>query len=51
MLNISFINSTTIYFLMAENRDYQYLVESIIKLVVHDQSHLKPLPKAERKII
>ena len=34
-----------------QNRDWQYLVESLIKLVERDKSHLKPLPKAERKII
>ena len=34
-----------------ENRDWQYLVESVIKLVEHDKTHLKPLPKTERKII
>ena len=34
-----------------QNKDWQYLVESVIKLVEHDKTHLKPLPKAERKII
>ena len=34
-----------------QNRDWQYLVELLIKLVEHDKSHLKLLPKAERKII
>ena len=34
-----------------QNKDWQYLVESVIKLVKHDKTHLKPLPKAERKII
>ena len=34
-----------------KNRGWLYLVESVIKLVEQDQSHLKPLPKAERKII
>ena len=34
-----------------QNRDWQYLVESVIKLVEHDKSHLKSLPKAERKIM
>ena len=34
-----------------QNKDWQYLVESIIKLVEHDKAHLKPLPKAEKKII
>ena len=33
----------------AQNRDWQYLVESVIKLVENDKSHLKPLPKNERK--
>ena len=63
LLNISFINSATIYFnelntvpvrhsrinenkiVMEEiqNRDWQYLVELVIKLVKHDKTHLKPL--------
>ena len=34
-----------------QNRDWQYLVESVIKLVEHDKNHLKSLPKAKRKII
>ena len=34
-----------------QNRDWQYLVQLVIKLVEHDKTHLKPLPKAERKII
>ena len=34
-----------------QNRDCQYLVESVIKLVTHNKSHLKLLPKAEIKII
>ena len=34
-----------------QNRDWQYLVESVIKLVEHDKNHLKLLPKAERKTI
>ena len=34
-----------------QNRDWQYLVELVITLVDHDKTHLKPLPKAERKII
>ena len=33
-----------------QNRDWQYLVELVIKLVENNKSHLKPLPKAERKI-
>ena len=28
-----------------QNRDWQYLDESVIKLVQNDKSHLKPLPK------
>ena len=34
-----------------QNRDWQYLVESVIKLVEHNKNHLKLLPKAERKTI
>ena len=34
-----------------QNRDWQYLVESVTKLVEHYKNHLKSLPKAERKII
>ena len=34
-----------------QNRDWQYLVELVIKLVEHDKTYLKPLPNAERKII
>ena len=34
-----------------QNRDWQYLVELVIKLVEHNKSHLKLLSKAERKII
>ena len=30
-----------------QNRDWQYLVESIIKLAKNDKSNLKPLPKNE----
>ena len=33
-----------------QNSDWQYLVESVIKLVEHNKSHLKLLQKAERKI-
>ena len=33
-----------------QNRDWQYLVEMVIKLVEDDKTHLKPLPIAERKI-
>ena len=71
-LNISFINSTTVFFFDGlntvpvrhskinenknamkeiQNRDWQDFVESVIKPVEHDKSHLKQLPKAERKII
>ena len=35
----------------SQNRDWEYLLELIIKLVKHDKTHLKPLPKAERRII
>ena len=34
-----------------QNRDWQYLIELVIKLVQHEKRHLKLLPKAERKII
>ena len=34
-----------------QNWDWQYLAESVIKLVEHDKTHFKPLSKAERKII
>ena len=34
-----------------QNRDWKDFVESVIKPVEHDKSHLKQLPKAERKII
>ena len=34
-----------------QNKDWQYLVKSVINLVKHDKTHLKLLPKAERKII
>ena len=34
-----------------QNRNWQYLVESVIKLAENDKSHLKPLPKNERKIM
>ena len=34
-----------------QNRDWQYLVKLVIKLVEHDKTDLKPLPKAGRKII
>ena len=34
-----------------QNRDWQYLVESEKQLVENNKSHLKPLPKSEKKII
>ena len=34
-----------------QNRNWQYLVESVIKLAENDKSHLKPLSKNERKIM
>ena len=45
------INENKIVMEEIQNRDWQYIVESIIKLVEHDKSHLKLLPKAERKIL
>ena len=33
------------------SRDWQYLVESLIQLVKNNNSHLKPLPKLEKRII
>ena len=45
------INENEIVMEEIQNRDWQYLVESVIKLVQNDKTHLKPLPKAERKII
>ena len=45
------INENKIVLEEIQNRDWQYLVESVIKLVEHDKTHLKPLPKAERKVI
>ena len=45
------INENKIVMEEIQNRDWQYLVESVIKLVEHNKSHLKPLPKAERKIV
>ena len=45
------VNENKIVMEEIENRDWQYLEESVIKLVEHGKSHLKPLPKAERKII
>ena len=34
-----------------QNRDWQYLVELVTKLAAQYKSHLKSLPKAERKVI
>ena len=34
-----------------KSRDWQYLVEFLIQLVEIDNSHLKPLPKHEKRII
>ena len=45
------INENKIAMEEIKNKDWQYLVKSVIKLVEYDKSHLKPLPKAERKII
>ena len=45
------INENKIVMEEIRNRDWQYLVESVIKLVKHDKTPLKPLPKAERMII
>ena len=45
------INENKIVLEEIQNRDWQYLVELVIKLVEHDKTHLKPLAKAERKII
>ena len=45
------INENKIVMEEIQNRDSQYLVESVIKLVETDNIHLKLLPKAERKII
>ena len=36
-------NETTLK--KAQNSDLQYLVETLVKLVKNDKSHLKPLPK------
>ena len=32
-----------------QNRDWQYLLESVVKLVEHEENYLKPLPKAKKK--
>ena len=45
------INENKIVIEEIQNRDWQYLVESVIKPVEHDKIHLKLLPNAERKII
>ena len=45
------INENKIVMEEIQNRDWQYLVDLVIKLVEHDKTHLKPLPIAERKII
>ena len=45
------INENKIVMEEIQNRDCQYLVELVIKLVKHDKTHLKPLIKAERKTI
>ena len=45
------INENKIVVEEIQNRDWQYLVESVMKFVEHDKTHLKPLPRAERKII
>ena len=50
-LRQSKINENKIVMEEIQNRDSQYLVESVIKLVETDNIHLKLLPKAERKII
>ena len=34
-----------------QSRDWQHLVESLTQLVENDKSHLKPLPKHEKRII
>ena len=33
----------------AENRDWQYLVQSVIKLIENDKNHLQPLQKKKKK--
>ena len=45
------INGNKIVTEEIQNKDWQYIVESVIKLVEHRKSHLKLLPKAERKIL
>ena len=34
-----------------QNRDCQYLIESVISVVEHDKSTLRPISKCENKII
>ena len=45
------INENNIVSEEIQNRDWHHLVESVIKLVEHDKTHLKPLSKAERRIM
>ena len=33
------------------SRDWQYLAQSVMQLVKGEKSHLKPLPKIEKKIM
>ena len=33
----------------AENRDWQYLVQSVIKLIENDKNHLQPLQKKKKE--
>lgn len=33
----------------AENRDWQYLVQSVIKFIENDKNHLQPLQKKKEK--
>ena len=47
---LSRINENKVVMEKIQNRDWQYLVESLIKLVGHHKTHLKPLSKAERKL-
>lgn len=35
----------------AENRDWQYLVQSVIKFIENDKNHLQPLQKKKKKNI
>ena len=45
------INENEIVMEEIQNKDWKYLVESVIKLAENNKSRLEPLPKAERKII